>query len=97
MDPAKNVGSEKRKKVKDGIERRVEAGDAAADGGGQGDFPGVDLPVGEECPDAVEGDAADVGVAGVVVDEIIPEDAAAGFGQRPHPVGQCLLEAIVRL
>ena len=91
------MGSEEWKKVKDGIEGWMEAGDAAADGRGQGDFPGVDLPVGEECPDAVEGDAADVEIAGVVVNKVIPEDPAAGFGQRPHAVGQFLLEAIVRL
>ena len=74
------MGPEEIKGIEDMVERRVEAGDAAAEGRGQGDFPGVDHPVGEEGPDAVEGDAADVGVAGVVVDEIIPEDAAAGFG-----------------
>ena len=75
----------------------MEAGDAAAEGWGQGEFPGVDLPEGEEFTDAVEGDAADVGVAGVIVNEVIPEDPAAGFGQGPYPVGQFLLKAIVRL
>ena len=65
-------------------------------GGGQGDFPGVDLPVGKEGPDAVEGDAADVGVAGAVVDKVVPEDPAAGFSQRPQAVGQFLLETIIQ-
>ena len=44
----------------------------------------------------MEGDAADVGVAGVVVNEVIPEDPSAGFGQRPHLVGQLLLETVVK-
>ena len=91
------MGFEEWEKVKDGIERRVEAGDPAAEGRGQGDFPGVDLPVGEECPDALEGDAADVGVAGVDKNKIIPEDPASGFSQRPHPVAQFLLKAVIRL
>ena len=56
----------------------------------------VDFSFREECPDTVEGDAADVGVAGVVVDEVIPEDPAAGFGQGPHAVGQFLLKTVVQ-
>jgi len=32
----------------------------------------------------------------VVMDKIFSEDPAAGFGQRPHPVGQSPLEAVIQ-
>jgi hypothetical protein len=33
---------------------------------------------------------------GVVINKVMPEDPSAGFGQRPHPVGQLLLEAVIQ-
>ena len=56
----------------------------------------VDLPVRKQFPYSLEGHAADIGVAGVVVDKVIPEDPAPGLHQRPHPFGQFLLEAVVK-
>ena len=57
-------------------------------GGAKVIFQGWIFPWGKSAPDAPEGDAADVGVAGVVIKKIVSEDPAAGFGQCPHPVGQ---------
>ena len=34
--------------------------------------------------------------AGVVINKVMPEDPSAGFGQRSHPVGQLLLEAVIQ-
>jgi len=62
------------------IQGRMEAGDPAADGRGQGQPPVVDLPFREECTDALKRHATNIWVVGVIVNKVIPD-------QRTPPPG----------
>jgi hypothetical protein len=90
------MSAEEGEKVEHRIQNRMNPGDPAADRRGQGQPPVVDFPVGEQFPNALERYATNIRIARVVVDEVISEDPSAGFYQRPHPIGQFLLKAVIK-